>query len=34
MEYWKKARFRTPWSERAIIWNIFGVDNVSIKEEP
>lgn len=33
MEYWKKARFGTPWRERAIIWNIFGVDNVVISEE-
>jgi len=33
MEYWKKARFSAPWRERAIIWNIFGVDNVVIDEE-
>ena len=33
-QYWKKVRFGSPWKEKAIIWNIFGVPNVIMSEEP
>lgn len=32
--YWKKVRYMAAWHEKSVLWNLFSVDGVSMKEMP